>query len=110
MPKMNPVDYILNALNIKMMSLKESDNEHMLITKYIMNTIESREYEIKSIFAIERRGKRKREKKREMWKRGGRANSPMEESSKQDAAMARVKGGELFGDFIPRPPNCSSRI
>jgi len=58
--KMNPIDYIFNALNIKMITLTDKDAEYQLIMRYIGNSHEFQEGFVSNIFAVERRGKSKR--------------------------------------------------
>jgi hypothetical protein len=54
-PQMNPVDYCLKALNLKIESLSRNSEEYKLLIKYIYNTWSERkngDTEIKAIFRI----------------------------------------------------------
>lgn len=51
----HPLDYIYNALNIRIVTLNEkSDVEYKLIKTYVNNSLEKQNFMIKNIFAIER--------------------------------------------------------
>jgi len=59
--KINPLDYCFNALNIRMIRLKDEDPEFSIIKKYIFNSYHGDKNDfIMNIFAIERKGEAER--------------------------------------------------
>jgi len=58
---LNPMDYIVEALGIRLLPLAQKQREHKLITQYVKNGFSSyRDGSIVNIFALERRGEAER--------------------------------------------------
>jgi len=63
--EVNPLDYVFQALEIKMDTVGPKESEYLAISKYLNSTSESSHHALKNIYRIQRRGEAERMSK---WK------------------------------------------
>jgi len=56
----NPLDYIFQAMEIKMETIQEIESEFMAIKTYLTNTQENSSYKLRNLYRVQRRGEAER--------------------------------------------------